>query len=61
VEKDNLGWDLEARREGEKVLHLEVKGLLGNELQVGLTPREYRAFKAHAESTMANYRLCVVT
>jgi hypothetical protein len=61
VEKDNLGWDLEARRKSEKSLRLEVKGLFGNELQVGLTPREYRAFKAHTEGTMTNYRLCVVT
>jgi hypothetical protein len=62
VEKDNLGWDLEAHLPGKKnALRLEVKGLFGSELQVGLTPREYRAFKAHIEGTMANYRLCVVT
>jgi len=62
VEKDNLGWDLEARLKGKNtVLRLEVKGLFGHELKVGLTPREYRAFKAHTEGSMPQYRLCVVT
>jgi hypothetical protein len=62
VEKDNLGWDLEAHRKGDKTpLRLEVKGLFGPDLKVGLTSREYRAFKAHEEGAMANYRLCVVT
>lgn len=62
VENDNMGWDLEARRKDAKsCLCLEVKGLFGTILQVGLTPREFRAFNAHLEGLMANYRLCVVT
>jgi hypothetical protein len=62
VEKDNLGWDLEARPKGTgAALRLEVKGLFGRELKVGLTPREFRAFKAHMEGGMPQYRLCVVT
>lgn len=61
VEKDNLGWDLEARRKGEKVLHLEVKGLFGSDLKIGLTPNEYRAFTAHLSGELLSYRLCVVT
>lgn len=62
VEKDNVGWDLEALpKGGGKVLCLEVKGLFGNELKVGLTPREYRAFRGHLDGAKPQYRLCVVT
>jgi hypothetical protein len=62
VEKDNLGWDLEAQPKGTgAALRLEVKGLFGRELKVGLTPREFRAFKAHMDGSMPQYRLCVVT
>lgn len=62
VEKDNLGWDLEARpKGGGKALRLEVKGLFGSDLKIGLTPREYRAFKKHMVGGMPEYRLCVVT
>ncbi|MCP1839117.1 hypothetical protein ACVIHI_007969 [Bradyrhizobium sp. USDA 4524] len=62
VEKDNLGWDLEARPKGATTpLRLEVKGLFGQELKVGLTPREYRAFQKHIDGSMPGYRLCVVT
>jgi hypothetical protein len=62
VEEDNLGWDLEARpKGGGMTLRLEVKGLFGTELKIGLTPREYRAFKKHTEGAMLEYRLCVVT
>jgi Domain of unknown function (DUF3883) len=44
VEKDNVGWDLEAKPiKGGGVICLEVKGLFGSELKVGLTPKEYRA------------------
>lgn len=56
VEKDNLGWDLEARKERE-LLHIEVKGLAGEEVSVRLTPNEYSKMKALDYS----YRLCVVT
>ncbi|WP_050991756.1 protein NO VEIN domain-containing protein [Bradyrhizobium yuanmingense] len=62
VEKDNLGWDLEARSKGGgAALRLEVKGLFGNELKIGLTSNEYRAFKKHMDGAMPEYRLCVVT
>jgi hypothetical protein len=62
VEKDNLGWDLEARPKGTgPALRLEVKGLFGHDLKVGLTPREYRALQKHIEGSMPQYRLCVVT
>ena len=37
VEKDNLGWDLEAKS-GKTLLRLEVKGLSGDSFSVELTP-----------------------
>lgn len=61
VEDENLGWDLEALKRGNEPLCLEVKGLHGTTLQVGLTPREYCALASHIEGEMDNYRLCVVT
>lgn len=62
VEKDNLGWDLEAKpKTGGPTLRLEVKGLFGSDLMIGLTPREYRAFDKHRIGKMPQYRLCVVT
>ncbi|MEX2380932.1 MAG: DUF3883 domain-containing protein [Opitutales bacterium] len=56
VEKDNVGWDLEASR-GQVELIIEVKGLSGVDCSVELTPNEFKAFNAEDE----NYRLCVVT
>ena len=56
VEKDNVGWDLEATQ-GKVVLKLEVKGLSGSELTIELTPNEYKKLNAH----WASYRICVVT
>ena len=56
VEHENLGWDLEALREGIE-LKIEVKGLSGNILSVDLTPNEYKNMKKYKDS----YRLCVVT
>jgi hypothetical protein len=61
VDDQNLGWDLEAARKGEPTLRLEVKGLSGTDVKVGLTPREYRAMMKHKSGQMDNYRLCVVT
>ncbi len=58
VQKDNVGWDLEATRGREKLL-LEVKGLSGGELTVELTPNEYSQMNASAHRK--RYRLCVVT
>lgn len=55
VEKDNVGWDLEAQS-GRTVLRIEVKGLSGGAFSVELTPNEYKAFATRDES----YRLAVV-
>lgn len=41
VEKDGVGWDLEAVGNDGEILKIEVKGLSGNELLVELTPNEY--------------------
>ena len=56
VEKDNVGWDLEALL-GKKKLLLEVKGLSKNTLTVELTPNEYNALSSENK----DYRLCVVS
>jgi hypothetical protein len=42
VSKENLGWDLEARR-GGKVAYIEVKGATGPLPEFFLTPNEHRA------------------
>ncbi|ETD89444.1 hypothetical protein U713_09310 [Rhodobacter capsulatus YW2] len=41
VEKDGVGWDLEAFSEDGSHLKVEVKGLSGRGLVVELTPNEY--------------------
>jgi hypothetical protein len=56
VELDNVGWDLEARME-KRFLRLEVKGLSGPDLSIGLTPNEYAKMLEHRNS----YHLCIVT
>jgi hypothetical protein len=56
VEKDNVGWDLEAELR-DKLLRLEVKGLSHNTVSIELTPNEYDKMKQHRPS----YRICVVT
>ena len=56
VERDNVGWDLNARLD-RRYLKLEVKGLSGRRCVVALTPNEYEAMKRHR----LTYRLCVVT
>lgn len=56
VEKDNVGWDLEATS-GKTLLRIEVKGLSGSVFSVELTPNEYRAFLEESDA----YRLAVVT
>lgn len=56
VERDNLGWDLNATT-GRRELRLEVKGLSGSRVAVELTPNEYAAMRAHRDS----YRLCIVS
>lgn len=56
VQKDNLGWDLEAKGQGEKLL-LEVKGLSGSAAIVELTPNEFAMMGKHKK----RYVLCIVT
>lgn len=41
VEKDGVGWDLEATGADGEVLKIEVKGLSGSDLVVELTPNEF--------------------
>lgn len=56
VEKDNLGWDLEATR-GHLKLLLEVKGTAHSQISPLLTPNEYSASKKHR----AAYHVCIVS
>lgn len=56
VEKDNIGWDLEASQNKTK-LRIEVKGLSGKSPNIELSPNEYTAFSANHH----HYRLAVVT
>ncbi|MGH8273790.1 MAG: protein NO VEIN domain-containing protein [Gammaproteobacteria bacterium] len=55
VERDNLGWDLEAKH-GKIALRIEVKGLSGTSLSVELTPNEYNAF----QKKDPDYRLAAI-
>jgi hypothetical protein len=55
-ESENLGWDLEARKDG-LTLKIEVKGSAQLVCSPELTPNEYSAFSQLND----NYRLCVVT
>ena len=56
VERDNVGWDLEARS-GSKLLRIEVKGLSQGTIQFELTPNEYQKMDEYKN----NYRISVVT
>ena len=56
VEKDNIGWDLNAYN-GDESLKLEVKGRSSDEVDVMITRNEYQNMKRYRK----NYRLCVVT
>lgn len=58
VEKDNVGWDLNATRGTEK-LHLEVKGLSAASVVAEVTPNEYAQMTA--PRVRPSYRLCIVT
>jgi len=55
-EKENPGWDLEARRK-DVSLKLEVKGLSESTGITELTPNEYEMSQQH----QGDYRICVVT
>lgn len=56
VEKDRVGWDLEATS-GEVKLLFEVKGLSEEEAVADLTPNEYQKSK----DFLQDYRICMVT
>lgn len=56
VEKDNVGWDIEATLENNKLL-IEVKGLSGSQLIVELTPNEYKKMNKNKYQ----YRVSVLT
>lgn len=56
VEKDNIGWDLNAFN-GKESLKLEVKGRGCDDIDVMITRNEYQNMKKYKR----NYRLCVVT
>jgi len=56
VEKDNVGWDLEASQNKTK-LKIEVKGLSGKSANIELSPNEYIAFSENHR----RYRLAIVT
>lgn len=55
-EKDNVGWDLEAVQNDNK-LRLEVKGLSQGVISIEVTPNEYDNMKKFKDT----YRVCVVT
>ena len=55
VEKDNVGWDLEANI-GKKKILVEVKGLSQNQIIIELTPNEYLNMQKHEDL----YRICVL-
>ena len=56
VERDHVGWDLEARNADETIL-IEVKGCGGSEVFAELTPNEYSQSEKHRTS----YMICIVT
>ena len=58
VQKDNVGWDLEATMK-KMTLKIEVKGLAGDVIDVLLSNNEYT--KMNARDNREEYRLCVVT
>ena len=56
VERDNVGWDLEAELPPKRLL-LEVKGLSQKDVSIELTPNEYSQMRSHRD----DYRICIVT
>lgn len=60
-QKDNCGWDLEFRR-GGRTLCVEIKGISGSEIDVELTPNEYKVMKQAMTGSFdeGDYRLAVV-
>lgn len=62
VEKDNMGFDLVAIRNGE-VLNIEVKGRSGSDLSAELTVNEFDCLKNYQSNrnSKAHYRIAIVT
>lgn len=62
VEKDNMGYDLIAKR-GEEVLHLEVKGRSGGDICADLSANEFDCLKFYERERTpdAHYRIAIVT
>ena len=58
-EKDNLGWDIEAKHPDKATLLVEVKGLSGDRVSVELTPNEYKQMML--KKNRNRYVLFVVT
>lgn len=59
VEKDGVGWDLEATSTDGETLKIEVKGLSGGNLVVELTPNEYAQMRSPHHRT--DYVVYIVT
>lgn len=62
VEKDNVGYDLVATRHDE-VLHIEVKGRLGQDVCADLSANEFDCLKQYERERKpgAHYRIAIVT
>lgn len=58
VQKDNLGWDLEATK-GKLTLKIEVKGLGGNTIDFLISRNEFEKMRSSDNTEV--YRICVVT
>ncbi|MBB6575391.1 protein NO VEIN domain-containing protein [Xanthomonas arboricola] len=67
VEKDNVGWDLNVFQKSDldaqkaPFRRVEVKGLSGPDITVGVTPNEYRYIRLHMDGSLPSYRIAVVT
>ena len=59
VERDAVGWDLEARLGGKRMVKIEVKGLTGGMGTVELTPNEFDKFGSAVH--FPDYVLYIVT
>ena len=62
VEKENVGYDLVATRDGE-VLHIEVKGRSGSDVSADLTVNEFDCLRNYERQRNpdAHYRIAIVT
>ncbi len=62
VEKDNVGYDLEASR-GDEILHVEVKGRSGPDVCADLSANEFDCLKQHERKPKEHehYRVAIVT